>query len=105
MNNLIDEFNSTKLPERWHSLSEEDKIIFEKELGREVMNKHDLFGRECKALARRYDLDDFLYYINEESKKLVVVHLGFPENPLNSSVFPTHTVYETVKSFIENESF
>lgn len=104
MNVFLNNINFSKLPQVWQRLSSDDQKIFEEVLVREVGEKHPLYGKECKALARRIDRDEFLFFINQNEGSLVVVELSFSLPPHHSEFSPAYTFYKSFEDFIRNES-
>lgn len=76
--------------EPWHQCND---ARFEKELSREICDKHVLFGLGVKIIARRQDLDDFLVELSDG--RFAKVHLTWSlESDAN---WPSTEIYNSVE--------
>ena len=86
------------IQEPWEILDDPQSSEFETELQNELSSGHDLYGETVRAIARRVDLDDFLF---QTSAGLSVVHLSFAGK--EKSPFPVTTNYDSWADFVENK--
>jgi len=75
----------------WHK--EDSPELIENQLYREVGTKHILYGKPVKAIARRQDRDDFIFYI-EELKKFAIVHLTWAQRHLQDEYYPSTKLFK-----------
>jgi len=66
-----------------------DDRYFEEELRREVCEKHVLFGIDAKIIARRQDLDDFLFEL--PNGRFANVHLTWSKE--SNPTWPGTEIY------------
>lgn len=69
----------------WYEVEEGNKL--ENQLYIETGEQHPLFGKKVKAIARRHDRDDVLFFI-PESNEYAFVHLTLSSKPLDKN-FPS----------------
>lgn len=100
----MNNFDFSLLPKSWHIVPEEDKKPLENELILEVGPEHELYGKECSLLARRFDMDDFLFYVNVNSGKLALVHLTFSGTQEKSKNYPFVVLYDNQQDFLESQA-
>jgi hypothetical protein len=84
--------------EPWALLEAQGRDALERELRRELIAGHVLFGREARAIARREDQDDVLFMV-EAPEQLAVVHLTYVRD--TRPEFPHTMIFETIAQFIE----
>lgn len=65
--------------EPWSAVEERHRAALERELQRELIAGHVLFGREARAVGRRKDRDDVLFALFAAGgpSELAVVHLTY----------------------------
>jgi hypothetical protein len=76
--------------EPWHPC---DDARFEKELARELCEKHVLYGVPAKIVARRQDLDDFLFELPDG--RFANVHLTWSRE--SNPTWPSTEIYDSVE--------
>ena len=76
--------------EPWHPC---DDPRFETELRREVCEKHVLFGVDAKIVARRQDLDDFLFALPDG--RYANVHLTWSRD--SDPIWPNTEIYDSIE--------
>lgn len=59
-----------------------------KELQREVVNGHPLWGKDVRAIAQRTDSDDVLFQLEGDEASFAVVHLTWSGEPENDTQYP-----------------
>jgi hypothetical protein len=69
----------------------------EEELDREVSAHHPLYHINARAVARRMDNDDVLFYLLDHQPPLAVVHLTWREE--NSPDWPYTLFYDSIEDF------
>lgn len=74
----------------------------EAELHREVGYGHPLFHKPVRAVARRCDNDDVLFYVETAPSPLAVVHLTWSGHNKPASAFPYTTFYDTVGRWVSD---
>jgi len=75
---------------------------FEARLTNEVGPGHVLYGRPVRAIGRRLDTDDVLFYLPDGPTLLAVVRLTYSERtPEPDPRFPYTTLYASVEEWIE----
>ena len=72
------------------------------ELNKELPEKHVLFGKPVKALARRTDCDDVLFEITDGSKQFAVVHLTWSGKQDLHTNFPWTEIFASLEEFNKN---
>ncbi len=82
----------------WYS----DDIDLTVQLHREINNKHILYGKPVKTIARRQDNDDVLFEVNDGDFKYAVVHLTWAQKTLDDSKYPTTKTYKDWQDVYEN---
>ncbi|MGE5474890.1 MAG: hypothetical protein ACM3UU_11790 [Ignavibacteriales bacterium] len=92
-NNEIDQ---VKLLEPWELIKKE-KLSIEQELQKEICDRHVLFGLKVEAVARRYDQDDFLFYLPDYQYKCAVVHLTW--NIERDVMYPRTKLYLDIEDW------
>jgi len=79
-----------RFSEPWHPC---DDTRFETELRRELCEKHVLFGIDAKIIARRQDMDDFLFELPDG--RFANVHLTWARE--SDPVYPGTEIYDSVE--------
>lgn len=74
--------------EPWHACSDSK---FESELQRELCPEHELYGLAAKIIARRQDLDDFLFALPDG--RFANVHLTWAKE--TNSLLPSTEIYDS----------
>lgn len=74
----------------WHLC---DDVRFETELARELCDGHVLYGVHAKIVARRQDLDDFLFELPDG--RFANVHLTWAHE--SHPTWPSTEIYESVE--------
>lgn len=74
--------------EPWHSCS---NVFFNDELLREVSRDHVLYGMDAKVIARRQDIDDFLFELSDG--RFANVHLTWAKE--TNPEWPATEIYES----------
>ena len=77
-----------RFSEPWHPCSDKS---FEEELHREVCDEHVLHGIELRVIARRQDMDDFLFALPDG--RFANVHLTWSQE--TDPLWPSTEIYET----------
>ena len=95
---MVPENWEDNIQEPWEVLDDRQASIFEAELQNELSPVHDLYGETVRAIARRLDLDDFLF---QTSAGLSVVHLSFSGR--EKLPFPATTSYDSWGDFVDNK--
>ena len=78
-----------ELPDPWHWI----EIDFETELYRELPKGHILEGKSLKTIARRQDMDDFLFRIANTDFEYAIVHLTWSKE--TDTRWPRTELYKT----------
>ena len=86
--------------EPWDSLCVNTEY-FEKQLYKEVGKTHILYGKQVKAIGRKYDCDDYLFRVTDTEFTYAVVHLTYSTNN-NSPNYPRTRVYKDLNDWINN---
>jgi len=84
--------------EPWTLIDAPEREAFERELLRELLPGHVLFGRTARAIARCTDRDDALFIV-DGPRQLAVVHLTYSR--ATSGDRPHAMIFETVSDFVE----
>ena len=79
----------------------DSKGSLEKELQKEVLESHPLFGQKVKAIAKREDNDDVLFQL--ENEKIAMVHLTWRSSKELSSKYPRSIIYEHWSKVFEEQ--
>jgi hypothetical protein len=95
---LLSNIDEVTWLEPWARLEEQDQDVLERELRRELIAGHVLFGRDARAIARRDDQDDVLFLV-EAPPQLAVVHLTYVRE--SRPEFPHTMLFETIAEFAE----
>jgi hypothetical protein len=69
------------------------------ELTREVCQKHRIFQRAIRALARRVDCDDVLFLTNDAERPLAVVHLTWRGQEESDPTWPITELFADWNEF------
>ena len=85
----------------WYAISSESSLHAEIELRREIIREHPLYGVKVKAVARREDCDDYLFFLPDNPFPLAVVHLTYQRETTPN--FPHTTFYSSLSDWIEND--
>jgi hypothetical protein len=70
------------MPDKWTALAPVDRAELEKELAKETVPGHQLFGKRVTAIARRLPHDDTLFEVEDADAHFYVVHLTWSEEHL-----------------------
>ncbi len=73
----------------------------EKELERELGVGHVLFGKPCRAVARRIDKDEVLFQVKGGTHAFAVVRLARSRQPGTDPAFPETEVYSSMDEWVE----
>jgi hypothetical protein len=84
-----------QLPEPWHWI----EMDFETELYRELPHGHILKGKTFKTIARRQDMDDFLFVIDNCEFEYAIVHLTWAKE--TNEKWPITSLYKSWKEVYE----
>ncbi len=84
----------------WIPLSEEESKGVGIELKKEISEKHQLYGVNIRAIAKRIDCDDVLFEI--ENGAFAVVHLTYAQYPEPDPQWPYTIKYNNVDDLIKN---
>ena len=84
--------------EPWSAVDERHREGLERELQRELIAGHVLFGREVRAVGRRHDRDDVLFAAGGPSE-LAVVHLTYAREATPD--WPHAMLFASVAEFVE----
>ena len=84
--------------EPWAPVDELLRDALERELDRELVAGHVLFGREIRALARRHDRDDVLF-VAESPRQFAVVHLTYARE--TRPEWPHAMIFGSLQEFAE----
>jgi hypothetical protein len=90
----------TEIPWRqpWHPIEPPRPEPRLKEAGRQ----HVLYERKVVAIGRRYDMDDFVFYLPEGPAVLAVVHVTYSSKvPDPNPQIPWTDLYASVQEFID----
>jgi hypothetical protein len=98
-----------ELLEPWRAVSFDESTKLEAELRRELANGHALFRQAVRAVARRIDIDDVLFSLEDGSNRVAVVHLTWSarERPPwpPSEIFATRSSWEVERMMIDRDAF
>jgi hypothetical protein len=86
--------------EPWMPVATEAQGL-ERELGSELGTRHQLKGRNMRAIARRRDNDDVLFVSTDEPTIVAVVHLTWANRPENDPRWPATTLFESIEDWAE----
>lgn len=67
----------------------------ENQLYKEVGKKHLLFDKKVKVVARRHDMDDVLFYI-QDINKYAIVHLTWAQKHPEDQIYPRTKLFESI---------
>ena len=84
-----------ELPEPWHWIETD----FETELNRELPHGHILEGKTLKTVAKRQDMDDFLFAIDNWEFEYAIVHLTWVKE--TDKKWPITKLYKNWKDVYE----
>jgi hypothetical protein len=87
----------------WEAVAGEVATGLERELQRELGERHFLFGKPPLALARSLECDDVLYRFPDGS--CAVVHLTYTERPPEPDRWPSFEAYGTLLDFARKRMF
>jgi len=82
----------------WHS----DDTDLTVQLDREINNKHILYSKPVKTIARRQDNDNVLFEVDDSNFKYAMVHLTWAQNTLDDAKYPRTEMYKTWQDVYEN---
>lgn len=82
----------------WYS----DETDLATQLHREINERHILYGKSVKTIARNQSQDDVLFEVNNADFKYVVVHLTWSEKALDNSEYPRTETYKHWQEVYEN---
>ncbi len=77
-----------------------EKQQLENELRVEINNGHLLYNKNVSAIIRRYDCDDVVYQLSDNSYALV--HLTWSGKIESNSKFPSTSIYKTLADIYNN---
>jgi len=76
--------------EPWHF----DNVDLTVQLRREINNKHILYNKTLKTIARRQDNDDVLFEVANADFRFAMVHLTWAQKTLDDSKYPRTETYK-----------
>ena len=82
----------------WHR----DDTDLTGQLRREINNKHTLYGKPVKTIARRQDNDDVLFEVDDSNFKYAMVHLTWAQTTLDDTKYPRTETYKSWQDVYEN---
>lgn len=85
--------------EPWDSLCVEPSY-FEKELYKEVGERHLLHRKKIIAIGRRYDCDKVLFQVHDSEFNFAVVHLTYSSKREEDPKYPRTKVYKDLNHWI-----
>lgn len=85
--------------EPFHKITEDQEVIFNRELTREIGLGHILFGKEFRCIAKRLDCDDCLFYL-PQSEEYALVHLTWTKG--ESPEFPNTEIFTSYKDLLDH---
>lgn len=88
--------HNVTLPEGW----EVTDLPLHEELHRELGESHPLHQVPARAIARRKDNDDVLFFLSEGTSPLVVVHLTWSGKKETDPRFPAFTLYSSIEDWL-----
>jgi hypothetical protein len=91
-----------KFVEPWVSI-DKDADALVAELERELPEKHVLYKKPVKALARRTDCDDVLFQICDSSEQFAIVHLTWSGKRDLHPNFPWTEIFKSFAEFDKNK--
>lgn len=106
---LMKQLETCEWPPQWRSLTDSDgkeADFFIKQLLRELPSRHVLFPyREAvRAIARRDDCDDVLYWVDGAEKPFALVHLTYAPTPEHVPDHPWTVQYPSLREFSEAQA-
>jgi hypothetical protein len=85
--------------EPWHSIEEGSKQL-EQEVYNEFGENHLLHGSKLKAIARRYDQDDVLFQILDDTKRYAVIHLTWSGSQEMDGKWPSTKIFSDIHEWV-----
>ena len=90
----------------WRSVSPDEKALahrLEEELRAELGKAHVIFPYQgtARAIAKRDDCDDVLFWLVEAEKPFAVVHLTWSGSPEADSLWPRVRLFKSLDDFVE----
>jgi hypothetical protein len=83
----------------WVDISGHDDYTarsMERELKKEFVKGNPLRGLKVRAIAKRRDMEDVLFALEDGTKRVMVVHLGWPSNYRGLvPELPSRTIYKS----------
>ncbi len=78
---------------------------FEAELQKELNASHRLYPHResARAVAKREDCDDVLFWLPELNRKVAIVHLTWPQSRELTATWPTTYMFDTLAEFVSKE--
>jgi len=86
-----------KLPIPWYW----DITDFSQQLYNEITSGHLMEGKKVKSIARRQDMDDFLFEIENDEYQFAVVHLTWTKTQV-SNKWPITRLYKDWNDVYQN---
>jgi hypothetical protein len=86
----------------WHSIAgNPDQVsALERELQRELAFGHPLYGLAVRAVGRRQDCDDVLFFIEDDSGRVAVVRLTWAPSPPDKASWPSTVMFPSLEVWI-----
>jgi hypothetical protein len=87
----------------WHSVGDDPAQVagMERELQRELLAGHPLFGLPVKTLARRQDCDDVLFALEDGTGRVAVVHLTYTHSPPERLPWPDTILFPSLETWAD----
>ncbi len=105
---LVDELSKVHWLEPWWGFYKENPThgsAFEQELRNEVCETHVLwpYRKSARAVAKRGDCDDCLFWLPEAEQSVAIVHLTWKSGRESDSYFPRTSLLKSFTDFVELE--
>ena len=105
---LLSELNNINWLEPWVCICKEspdEGKALEEELQKELSDNHVLYPHRliARAIARREDCDDVLFWMPDVEERFAIVHLTWNSHPEIDPVFPETTFHNSLSDFVTDD--
>src|SRR5713226_9639112 len=86
----------------WYSIADDsdEAAYMDRELCRELVEGHPLYGLAVRTLGRRQDCDDVLFSLEDGTGRIAVVHLSWTRNPPDPLPCPHTRIYRNFETWV-----